>query len=173
MQSCVFRHMSIRKRNLQVDSAKSNPLFDNWKLCRGLSVSENVVKLGGPVTVVDHSTDYLNTHAAVLHNHLHCQYGRFFVFKTLGDVFCLYQVLVAESATFKKVWGAAATLCWTPSADGSPTRRCCCLQSQQIPIKKIMQARSKQTVPCSPLLLQFLGDSQWHRNLSYHQDMAI
>ena len=93
------------KSNVQLDRAKSNPLFDNWKLSRGLSVSEQHVTLDGRVTVLDHGTDYLNTRAAVLHNHLNCQAGQFFVFKTHDGVNTLCMLSGEQQTALKTVWG--------------------------------------------------------------------
>ncbi len=99
----------MRRSSLQLDSKKSNPLFDNWKLARGLSVSEKPVTLEGHVSVLDHSTDYLSTRAAVLHNHLNSSGGRFFVFKTHDGIDSLYEVSIGQQAgLLKAVWGRSA-----------------------------------------------------------------
>lgn len=100
-----FGISNMPKHNLQLDRGKSNPLFDNWKLARGLSFSEHAVPLDGHVTVLDHSTDYLNTRAAVLHNHLHCQGDSFFVFKTQNGVTSLCEFTMGQQVTLKTVWG--------------------------------------------------------------------
>ncbi|KAL0045595.1 hypothetical protein WJX82_010847 [Trebouxia sp. C0006] len=93
------------RSSLQLDSTKSNPLFDNWKLARGLSVSEEHVTLEGHVTVLDHSTEYLNTRAAVLHNHLNYSGGRFFVFKTHDGIDSLCEVSSGQQVGLRKaVW---------------------------------------------------------------------
>lgn len=97
------------RSSLQLDSTKSNPLFDNWKLARGLSVSEKHVTLEGLVTVLDHSTEYLSTRAAVLHNHLISSGGRFFVFKTHDGIDSLWEVSSGQQVgLLKVVWGRTA-----------------------------------------------------------------
>lgn len=93
------------KSTVHLDRTKSNPLFENWKLSRGLSVSELHVTLNGHVTVLDHGTDYLNTRAAVLHNHINCQNGRYFVFKTHDGVNTLCEVTGEQQIAIKTVWG--------------------------------------------------------------------
>ncbi len=102
-------NFAMPRSSLQLDSTKSNPLFDNWKLARGLSVSEEHVTLEGRVTVLDHSTEYLNTRAAVLHNHLNYSGGRFFVFKTHDGIDSLCEVSSGQQVGLRKaVWGRSA-----------------------------------------------------------------
>ncbi len=97
------------RSSLQLDVTKSNPSFDNWKLARGLSVSEEHVTLEGHVTVLDHSTEYLNTRAAVLHNHLNYSGGRFFVFTTHDGIDSLCEVSSGQQVGLRKaVWGRSA-----------------------------------------------------------------
>ncbi len=101
--------IAMPRSSLQLDSTKSNPSFDNWKLARGLNVSEQHVTLEGLVTVLDHSTEYLNTRAAVLHNHLNYSGGRFFVFKTYGGIDSLCEVSSGQQVgLLKAIWGRSA-----------------------------------------------------------------
>lgn len=99
--------VGMRKQALQLDRAKSNPLFDSWRLARELAVSKNIVTLQGHcnVTVHDHSTDYLNTRAAVLHNHLHQQDQRTLLFTEHAGVSALQEVLLGEDVEFRELWG--------------------------------------------------------------------
>lgn len=90
---------------LQLDRTKSNPLFDSWKLARALAVSKDVVTLQAHVTVHDHSTDYLNTRAAVLHNHLHQQDEKTLFFTEDDSVRALREVLLGEHVEFRTLWG--------------------------------------------------------------------
>ena len=98
----------MQKRSLQLDQDKSNPLFDNWKLARGLIVSDEVVTLDGHVTVLDHNTDYLNTRSAVLHNHLNGHNERFFVFHLNNQISSLCELRIDQHAILKTVWGRSS-----------------------------------------------------------------
>lgn len=93
------------KHALQLDRANSNPLFDSWKLASALAVSKTVVTLERHVIVRDHSTDYLNTRAAVLHNHLHQQDQRLLLFTQNAGVSALQEVLVGEHVQLRILWG--------------------------------------------------------------------
>lgn len=98
-------NVNMRKHALHLDRAKSNPLFDSWRLTRELAVTKTVVKLEAHVTVRDHSTDYLNTRAAVLHNHLHQQDQRILLFTERAGVSALHEVLLGEDVELRKLWG--------------------------------------------------------------------
>lgn len=108
--SGLSQNFVMPRSSLQLDSTKSNPSFDNWKLARGLSVSEKRVTLEGHVTILDHSTEYLSTRAAVLHNHLNSSGGRFFVFKTHDGTDSLCEVSSGQQVgLLKAVWGRSAS----------------------------------------------------------------
>ena len=93
------------KHALQLDRTKANPLFDSWRLARALAVSKNVVTLQAHVSVDDHTTDYLNTRAAVLHNHLHQQDQRILLFAQDAGVRAVREVLLGEHVEFRTLWG--------------------------------------------------------------------
>lgn len=93
------------KTALQLDRSKASPLFDKWKLAKGLAVSQSVVTLEGPVTLGDHGTDYLNTRAAVLHNHIHQQGQRLLVFVANAGGTTLQEVVISEIAELRKLCG--------------------------------------------------------------------
>ena len=99
------QHHNMVETALQLDRSKSNPLFDNWKLAKGLSVSENVITLDRPVTLRDHSTDYLNTRAAVLHNHIHQQGQRWHVFAASAGGTTIQEVVISENADLRTLCG--------------------------------------------------------------------
>lgn len=101
----LFKNITMPKHALQLDRAKSNPLFDSWKLAQALAVSKEVVTLQAHVTVHDHSTDYLSTRAAVLHNHLHQQDQRTLLFTEIAGVRALREVLLGEPVEFRTLWG--------------------------------------------------------------------
>ena len=105
LQPLLFIDITMPKHALQLDRAKSNPLFDSWRLARALAVSKEVVTLQADVTVHDHSTDYLNTRAAVLHNHLHQQSQRTLLFTENAGVRALREVLLGEHVDFRTLWG--------------------------------------------------------------------
>lgn len=116
----------MRKQALQLDNTKSNPLFDSWKLARELPVTKTVVTLHARVTVHGHSTDYLNTRAAVLHNHLHQQDQRTLLFTKRAGVSALQEVLLGEDVELRKLWGrlthrvsrhlhSVAVVCYCPA----------------------------------------------------------
>lgn len=94
---------------LHLDRTKNNPFFDNWKLARGLTVTQAVVTLQGHVTVRDHSTDYLHTRAAVLHNHVSYQGQRLLIFVTDAGSSKVQQVVISEHAELKTVCGRLMT----------------------------------------------------------------
>ena len=95
----------MHHHSFQLDRAKSNPLFDSWKLATGLSVSKKVLTLEGQVAVRDHNTDYLNTRAAILHNHLHQQDQRIVVFTRDAGVSSLQEVVFGEHIKLRTVCG--------------------------------------------------------------------
>lgn len=104
-QPLLFNDVTMPKHALQLDRAKANPLFDSWKLARALAVSKDVVTPQAHVIVHDHSTDYLNTRAAVLHNHLHQQDQRTLVFTEDSGVRSLRDILLGEHVEFQTLWG--------------------------------------------------------------------
>ena len=95
----------MHKHSFQLDRAKSNPIFDSWKLATGLSVSRKVLTLEGQVAVRDHNTDYLNTRAAILHNHLHQQDQLIVVFTRDAGVSSLQEVVFGEDIKLRTVCG--------------------------------------------------------------------
>lgn len=95
----------MRKHALQLDKAKANPLFDSWKLATRITVAKKVVTLEGQITVRDHNTDYLNTRAAILHNHLHQLGQRIFVFTRGDGVSGLQEVVLGEHTELRTVGG--------------------------------------------------------------------
>lgn len=94
-------------RMLELDRDKANPLFDSWKLDRSLQLSQAVQSLDGSVKVSDHSTDYLNTRAAILHNHLHGVSGDFFVFQNENGCWSLHRLTSQSEAPLDRAWGRA------------------------------------------------------------------
>ena len=68
-------------------------------------MSKDIVTLQAHVTVHNHSTDYLNTRAAVLHNHLHQQHQRTLLFTEAAGVRGLREVLLGEHVEFRTLWG--------------------------------------------------------------------
>ena len=92
-------------RMLELDRDKTNPLYDSWKLDRGLQLSQAVKTLDGSVKVSDHSTDYLNTRAAILHNHLHHVNGDFYMFQDKNSCWSLYRLTSQSEAQLDRAWG--------------------------------------------------------------------
>ena len=99
----------MTKRTLPLDRTKSNPAFDSWKLSRALTVSKHVVTLRGSVSVCDHSTDYLNTRAAILHNHIHDENFELLLITTSLEIDFTYQVVFDKSVHVKNLWGRLAS----------------------------------------------------------------
>lgn len=92
----------MHRKHLVVDHKQNNPLFASWKLSKALIVSEHTTSLPGKVLTTEHSTDYLSTRAAVLHNHIAHQNGRIYVFCRLAGSLTLQQ---EEQGALQCIWG--------------------------------------------------------------------
>ena len=97
--------LDMHRQTFEPDHKQSNTFFANWKLSKALSISEHTVSLAGHVRTSDHSTDYINTRAAVLHNHINCQNGRMYLFCTLAGSLVLQQICLSQLSTVQPAWG--------------------------------------------------------------------
>lgn len=95
----------MHRDTLDLNHKLNNPLFASWKLSRALSVSEQTVTLNGHVSTSEHNPDYLNTRAAVLHNHINHQHGRLYIFCISAESLSLQEICQPQATVLKTVWG--------------------------------------------------------------------
>ena len=104
-QILITDKANMHRDTLDLNHKLNNPLFASWKLSRALSVSEQTVTLNGRVSTSEHNTDYLNTRAAVLHNHINHQHGRLYVFCISAESLSLQEICQSQATVLKTVWG--------------------------------------------------------------------
>lgn len=161
----VLRKM--HRERLELDHKQNNPLFASWKLSKALSVSEQTVSLNSQVATSEHSTDYLSTRAAVLHNHVNHQYGRMYVFCTSNESISLQKICISEPSLVRSIWGRLHRypLPITKRHMSCAESRIRDAQSPQQLSRLLVQVRTQQkSLLCS---LQWLKCSHWAQHTKH------